>query len=55
MLRRRGYTSEIRFGVRPPSGGVLAGHAWVEHEGAVVFGALHELAEYSMLSARDAE
>lgn len=54
MLRRRGYASEIRFGVRPPSGSALAGHAWVEHDGIVVFGALHELAEYSVLSARDA-
>jgi hypothetical protein len=53
MLRRRGYASEIRFGVRPPSGGVLAAHAWVEHEGAVVFGAMHELSEYSPLATRD--
>jgi hypothetical protein len=55
MLRRRGYASEIRFGVRAPSGGDLAAHAWVEHEGAVVFGAVHELAEYSVLSSREAE
>ena len=55
MLRRRGYASEIRFGVRPPRGGALAGHAWVEHDGAVVFGALAELAEYSVLSTRAVE
>lgn len=55
MLRWRGYASEIRFGVRPPRGGVLEGHAWVEHDGAVVFGALTELAEYSVLSARSVE
>ena len=53
MLRRRGYASEIRFGVQPPSGGALAAHAWVEHEGAVVIGAMHELPEYSPLSTRD--
>ncbi len=52
MLRRRGYDSEIRFGVRPPSGGALAAHAWVEHDGAVVFGAVHD---YSVLSSREAE
>ena len=52
MMRRRGYASEIRFGVRPPSAGVLAGHAWVECDGAVVFGALQD---YSVLSTRDAE
>jgi hypothetical protein len=55
MLRRRGYASEIRFGVRPPTGGELAAHAWVEHDGAVVFGALDELTAYSVLSARDAK
>lgn len=53
MLRRHGYASEIRFGVRLPSGGALAAHAWVEHQGAVVFGAVHELAEYSVLSMPD--
>ena len=59
MVRRRGYArgyaSDIRFGVRPPRGGVLAGHAWVEHDGAVVFGSLTELAEYSVLSTRAVE
>lgn len=55
MLRRRGYASEIRFGVRPPGGGELAGHAWVEHDGRVVSGALGDLDEYSVLSARGAE
>jgi hypothetical protein len=55
MLRRRGYASEIRFGVRPPSGGALAAHAWVEHEGAVVFGAREEHSEYSVLSTRGAK
>lgn len=52
MMRRRGYASEIRFGVRPPSAGVLAGHAWVECDGAVVFGSLQD---YSVLSTPDAE
>jgi hypothetical protein len=55
MLRRRGYASEIRFGVRTPNAGALAAHAWVEHAGAVVFGALDEQREYSVLSRRDAK
>jgi len=55
MLLGRGVPCVLRLGVRPPNGGGLAGHAWVEHEGTVVFGALHELAEYSVLSPRDAE
>lgn len=50
ILRRRGYASEIRFGVRPPSRGELAAHAWVEHDGAVVIGAVHERPEYVVLS-----
>lgn len=55
MLRRRGYASEIRFGVRPPDRGGLAAHAWVEHDGTIVSGALDELPEYSVLSGRDAK
>lgn len=55
MLRRRGLSSTLRFGVRPPTRGELAAHAWVEHDGTVVFGALDELHEYSVLSARDAK
>ena len=51
MIRRRGYVSEIRFGVRPPDAGALAAHAWVECEGAVVFGSLDD---YSVLSTRSA-
>ena len=54
MLRRRGYASEIRFGVRPPEGGALAAHAWVEHDGRVVFGETQDFGQYSVLSARDA-
>ena len=50
MLRRRGVSCDLRFGVRPPQRGELAAHAWVEHEGRVIFGALDELSEYSVLS-----
>ena len=52
MLRRRGYACALRVGVRPPCERTLAAHAWVEHQGAVVFGATEDLAEYSVLSAR---
>lgn len=55
MLRRRGLSSTLRFGVRTPDRGVLAAHAWVEHDGTVVFGALDELPDYSVLSAPDAQ
>ena len=54
MLRRRGYASEIRFGVRPEGRGMLAAHAWVEHDGEIVFGAIHGQADYTALSPQDA-
>lgn len=54
MLRRRGVASEVRFGVRPPDGGMLAAHAWVEHDGVVVFGARPDLSEYAVLVPQDA-
>lgn len=55
MLRRRGYAADIRFGVRPPGGGRLTAHAWVEHDGVVVFGGRPEIGGYAVLSARGAE
>ena len=51
MLRRRGYASQIRFGVRSPRNGLLTAHSWVEHDGNVVFGATEDLGNYSALSA----
>jgi hypothetical protein len=49
MLRRRGVRSAIYLGVQPPGGGTLAAHAWVVHDGEVVFGARSDLAEYRVL------
>lgn len=54
MLRRRGVPSAICLGVQPPSGGTLAAHAWVEHDGQVVFGARPDLAEYQVLARQSA-
>jgi hypothetical protein len=53
MLRRHGYMCEIRLGVRPPGHRPvpLQAHAWVECEGAVVVGAIDDLADYAPLSA----
>ena len=36
MLRRRGLAAELRIGVRKV-GGTLEAHAWIEHEGRVLF------------------
>ena len=49
MLRRRGAPSKLCVGVQPPSGGILTAHAWVEHDGQVVFGARTDPAEYRVL------
>ena len=51
MLRRRGYRSQLRFGVRKSDQGTLAAHAWVEHDGKIVFGATGDCGGYSALSA----
>ncbi len=39
LLRRKGYPSELRIGVRKVSQSDLEAHAWVEHRGEVVIGA----------------
>lgn len=38
MLRRRGYCSDVRFGVRKSSDGALEAHAWLEWGGRVILG-----------------
>jgi hypothetical protein len=51
MLRRRRCASEIRFGVRPRQRpGRLDAHAWVEHEGRIVLGAVDQLSTYARLN-----
>jgi Transglutaminase-like superfamily len=50
MLARRDVACELRFGVRSAPG-VFSAHAWIEHEGAVVLGAVEDLADYSVLSS----
>ena len=53
MLRRRGYASTLKFGVRAPEAGVsLNAHAWVECAGMVVVGGRVELADYVVLTRR---
>ena len=54
MLRRRGVPCEIRVGVRPPGNGALTAHAWVEHDGEVIFGARSDLSEYRVLARQGA-
>jgi hypothetical protein len=51
MLRRRGCTSTIRIGVRRPGQGSteLEGHAWLEHRGTVILGAIDNLSDYLVM------
>ena len=51
MLRRRGVSSVLRFGVRPDDTGLggIEGHAWLECNGGAVVGAIHELSSYETM------
>jgi len=53
MLRRRGYRSEVHFGVRKRNdrSQPLDAHAWVECNGGIVVGELENLADYALQSA----
>jgi hypothetical protein len=56
MLRRRGFASTLRIGVREPAAAVpLDAHAWVECEGSVVIGELANLSDYVVFSERKNE
>ena len=39
LLRKKGYASDLRIGVRKGHGQPLEAHAWVEYQGVVVIGA----------------
>jgi hypothetical protein len=49
LLRRRGFDSHLRFGARKQPSGFEA-HAWVEHNGVVVFDDLVPDRDYVRLS-----
>ena len=49
LLRRRGFDSHLRFGARRQQSGFEA-HAWVEHDGVVVFDDLVPDRDYVRLS-----
>jgi hypothetical protein len=52
ILRRRGLTSELRIGVRVRGNCdvPLEAHAWVECGGALVTGAIEDLADFKVLT-----
>jgi hypothetical protein len=50
MLRRAGYSSTLRIGVRRGASMSLDAHAWVECDGTPVIGMTPNLTEYARLS-----
>jgi len=49
VLRRYGYTPELKLGVGRGNGNKFQAHAWVELDGKVVIGDLPALGEYTPL------
>jgi len=46
LLSRYGYASEIQVGVARDAAGKVEAHAWVEHEGRTLIGALPDLVRF---------
>ncbi|MCU0527693.1 MAG: lasso peptide biosynthesis B2 protein [Elainella sp. Prado103] len=51
LLVQQGYPAQLRIGVAKSSIGQLEAHAWVEHQGEIVIGALPQLASFTPLPA----
>jgi hypothetical protein len=49
MLRRRGWLTEIKFGVRRNGEGRFHAHAWVEHNGRIVIGDDEAISDFTAL------
>jgi Transglutaminase-like superfamily len=49
LLRWYGQKGDLRIGVVKGEGGTLEAHAWLESEGRILIGALHDLARYTPL------
>lgn len=49
LLERRGLQNALRIGVARNEAGVFEAHAWIESDGEVVLGKLHDLDRYTPL------
>jgi hypothetical protein len=49
LLKQQGYTAELRIGVMRSQTGQLEAHAWIEFQGEVIIGQLHNLVEFTPL------
>jgi hypothetical protein len=51
LLHRHGYASRVQVGVAHTPEGAVEAHAWVEHEGRILIGALPDLVRFVPLPA----
>jgi hypothetical protein len=49
LMKQHGYTAELRIGVMRSQAGQLEAHAWIEYQGEVIIGQLHNLVEFTPL------
>lgn len=54
LLARRGYATKLQIGIARGETGTFEAHAWVEYEGDVVVGKLHDLERFVPLFPRAA-
>ena len=50
LLVQAGYPSDLRIGVRRSAKGVLEAHAWLESEGRIIVGNLHDLDRFQLFT-----
>ncbi len=51
LLRQQGFDVQLRIGVLKNHGDQLTAHAWLEYQGQVVLGALHNLKQFTVFSS----
>ena len=51
LMKRHGYSPQLCIGVAKGRQEQLEAHAWIEHQGEVVIGYLHDLSRYTPMSS----
>jgi hypothetical protein len=55
LLRRCGYSANLRIGVARSEAGEFQAHAWVEYQGEVVIGGVQAPSRFTPLASLDGE
>ncbi len=55
LLSRRGYRTTLRIGVAHSAAQSLQAHAWLEQNGEIIVGHLHDLGRYTPLPSLETE